>query len=205
MSLYDKYILPKLLNSACGSPPVEYQRKKVVPLCSGEVLEIGIGSGLNLPFYNLSHVKTVRGIDPSKELQKMALKKAFELGMEIDFMIGGAEEIPLPSNSIDTVLLTYTLCTIPEPDQALKEMKRVLKDKGRLIFCEHGKAPDEEISKWQKRINPFWKKIAGGCNLNRDITGLIERSGFKIDELDNMYLPNTPKIAAFNYWGSARL
>ena len=204
MSLYDKYILPRLLNCACSARPMIYQRQKVVPQAEGNVLEVGIGSGLNLPFYDKSKVKKIWGLDPSEELNRMASKVATEENLEVDFIISGAENIPLPDDHVDTVLITYTMCTIPEVEQANQEMKRVLKPGGKMIFCEHGKAPDPNIHKWQNRVNPFWKKIAGGCNLNRDIPDLIEASGFKLENLETMYLPSTPKIAGYNYWGYAK-
>ena len=204
MSLYDKYILPRLLNCACSARPMIYQRQKVVPQAEGNVLEVGIGSGLNLPFYDKSKVKKIWGLDPSEELNRMASKVATEENLEVDFIISGAENIPLPDDHVDTVLITYTMCTIPEVEQANQEMKRVLKPGGKMIFCEHGKAPDPNIHKWQNRVNPFWKKIAGGCNLNRDIPDLIEASGFKLEKLETMYLPSTPKIAGYNYWGYAK-
>ena len=204
MSLYDKYVLPKLLNSCCSNPPMVYQRKKVVPLAEGDVLEVGIGSGLNLPFYDKSKINKLWGLDPSEELNKMAAEVAKEEKMEVDFIISGAEEIPLPDNKVDTVILTYTMCTIPDVDLANKEIKRVLKPEGKLIFCEHGISPDENVYKWQKRINPIWKRIAGGCNLHRNIPEIIKSSGFNIEEIDTMYLPSTPKFAGYNYWGFAR-
>ena len=203
MSLYDKYVLPKFLNCACGSKPVEYQRKKVVPHAEGVVLEVGIGSGLNLPFYDESKVSQIWGLDPSEELSSMAKETAKNLDIDVKFISSGAEDIPLPDNYFDTALVTYTMCTIPEVIRANIEIKRVLKNTGKLIFCEHGKAPDLNIAKWQSRIDPIWGKLAGGCHLNRDIPSLLEDSGYKIIELDQMYLPNTPKVAGYNYWGFA--
>ena len=203
MSLYDKYLLPKFLNCACGSKPVEYQRKKVVPYAEGVVLEVGIGSGLNIPFYDKSKISKIWGLDPSEELSAMAKRVAEENSIDINFISGGAEEISLPDNFFDTALVTYTMCTIPEVIRANIEIKRVLKETGKLIFCEHGVAPDENIAKWQSRIDPIWRKFAGGCHLNRDIPSILEDSGFKIIELDQMYLPNTPKVAGYNYWGFA--
>ena len=203
MSLYDKYVLPKFLNCACGSNPVARQRQKVVPLVEGKVLEIGIGSGLNLPFYDKSKIDELWGLDPSEELSDMARKVADRENIVVNFISSGAEEIPLPDSYFDSVLITYTMCTIPEVARANKEIKRVLKRGGKLIFCEHGEAPDENIRKWQKRINPFWGKLAGGCNIYRKIPTLIQNSGFEIVELEEMYLPKTPKIAGYNYWGYA--
>ena len=204
MSLYNKYILPKFLNCACGSKPINYQRQKVVPLAKGKVLDIGIGSGLNIPFYNSDKIDKVIGIDPSHELIELAKELANDSKASIDLVIGSAESIPYPDNFFDTVLVTYTMCTIPNVAIANKEMWRVLKDDGRLIFCEHGLAPDKKISKWQNRIDPFWGKIAGGCHLNRDIQKLITDAGFSFESLDKMYLPSTPKFAGYNYWGVSK-
>ncbi|MDA7696975.1 class I SAM-dependent methyltransferase [Gammaproteobacteria bacterium] len=201
MGLYDKYILPKFLNCACGSKPINYQRQKVVPLAKGKVLDIGIGSGLNIPFYNSDKIDKVIGIDPSHELIDLAKELANDSKASIELVIGNAESIPYPDNFFDTVLVTYTMCTIPNVAIANKEMWRVLKDDGRLIFCEHGLAPDKKISKWQNRIDPFWGKIAGGCHLNRDIQKLITDAGFSFESLDKMYIPSTPKFAGYNYWG----
>ena len=201
MGLYDKYILPKFLNCACGSKPINYQRQKVVPLVKGKVLDIGIGSGLNIPFYNSDQIDKVIGIDPSYELIELAKELANDSKASIELVIGSAESIPYPDNFFDTVLVTYTMCTIPNVVIANKEMWRVLKDDGRLIFCEHGLAPDKKISKWQNRIDPFWGKIAGGCHLNRDIQKLITDAGFSFESLDKMYIPSTPKFAGYNYWG----
>tara|TARA_Y100001960_G_scaffold225725_1_gene236352 strand:- start:1857 stop:2477 length:621 start_codon:yes stop_codon:yes gene_type:complete len=205
MGFYDKYILPTFLNCACGTKPMQYQRKKIVPFAKGDVLEIGIGSGLNLPFYDLDQINKIWGLDPSEELNSMAKKVARDIDIDVDLIIGGAEEIPLPENSIDTILLTYTLCTIPKVKDSIKEIERVLKPSGSMLFCEHGLAPDEKVAKWQQRLNPYWKKIAGGCNLNRDIPKIIQDSSFKITKLETMYLPSTPKFAGFNYWGEVKV
>ena len=204
MSFYDKYILPKVLNCTCASKPIRYQRDKIVPLAEGVVLDVGIGSGLNIPFYNKSKINYLYGLDPSKELLDIAKSIANENQLEVDFLQCSAESIPLPDRSIDTVLITYTMCTIPDVALSNSEIMRVLKDDGKLLFCEHGLAPDKNIAKWQKRINPLWGKIAGGCNLNRDIPKLISSSGFKISNMEEMYLPSTPKFAGYNYWGIAK-
>ena len=204
LSFYDKYILPKFLNCACGSKPINYQREKIVPLAEGTVLDVGIGSGLNIPYYNKSKIKYLYGLDPSIELLNLAKPLAKKNELEIEFLECGAEAIPLPNDSIDTVVITYTLCTIPDTQLSNQEIMRVLKPNGKLLFCEHGLAPDINIAKWQKRINPIWNKIAGGCNLNRDIPKLIRSSGFKILNMEEMYLPSTPKFAGYNYWGVAK-
>ena len=203
MSFYDKYILPSFLNCACGSKPIKCQRGKVVPMAEGVVLEVGIGSGLNIPYYDSTKVSSIIGLDPSAELNNMAKKVAADEGFEVDFILSGAESIPLPDNHVDTVLITYTLCTIPDALSANKEMRRVLKPGGKMIFCEHGLAPDAGVAKWQARIDPYWGKIAGGCHLNRNIPQLIQDAGFTIQSMEQMYLPSTPKFAGYNYWGVA--
>jgi len=159
LGLYNKYILPKVLNCTCGSKPINYQRAKIVPLAEGVVLDIGIGSGLNIPFYNKSKIKYLYGLDPSKELIEMAKPLANLNQIEIEFLECGAENIPLLDNSIDTVLITYTMCTISNVSLANSEIIRVLKDDGKLLFCEHGLAPDKIVANWQKRINPIWTKL----------------------------------------------
>ena len=200
---YEKYLLPKLLDCCCSTKPINYQRKKIVPNASGNILEIGIGSGLNLPFYEKSKINNLYGIDPSSELCNMAKKTASDNEIDVNLLINGAEEIELPKDSIDTVVMTYTLCTIPNPMDALKEIKRVMKNDAKMLFCEHGTAPDKNITKWQNRINPIWGKLFGGCNINRDIPNILKENGFKINTLDQMYLPSTPKIVGYNYWGEA--
>jgi ubiquinone/menaquinone biosynthesis C-methylase UbiE len=202
-SWYEKFFLPKVCDKCCSTKPINYQRNKVVPLAKGIVLEIGIGSGLNIPFYNKNNIEKIIGLDPSEELNFLANKVAKKNNIEIDFIISGAEDIALPDNSIDTILITYTLCTIPDLDNSMAEMKRVLKSDGKFIFCEHGIAPDQNIVKWQTRINPIWKALMGGCNINRNIPKIISDGGFDITNISEMYLPSTPKIVGYNYWGIA--
>lgn len=202
MNLYDKYLLPRLVDFTCGLKPMMKQREKIVPLAEGRVLEIGIGSGLNLPFYTPGKIKHLWGLDPSREIWALARDKHGKLDFDIEFIEGVAEEIPLDSGTVDTVLITYTICTVPNVISALKEARRVLKSDGRLLFCEHGLAPDESVQRWQKRLNPIWKRIGGGCNLNRPIPYLIEQAGFSIRDMESMYIPGW-KPASFNYWGVA--
>lgn len=202
MGFYDKYMLPKLVHFTCGQNPSMRQREKVVPLAVGRVLEIGIGSGLNIPFYDTHKVEHLWGLDPSAEMWSIAQKNAEQHHIEAEFLQSGAESIPLDSNSADTVIMTYTMCTIPGIHSALDEIKRVLKSGGKLIFCEHGKAPDKNIQRWQNHLNPIWKKFSGGCNLNRPIPELLEQSGFKSGDMQTMYLPGW-RPATFNYWGTA--
>ncbi len=202
MGFYDKYVLPRVVNLTCSLKPTMKQREKIVPLAEGRVLEIGVGSGLNLPFYNPEKVRHLWGLDPSIEMWALAQKALPKLDFEMEFLEAPAEAIPLDSDSVDTVMITYTLCTIPEVLPALEEMRRVLKADGRLLFCGHGMAPDRSVRKWQDRLNPLWTKLGGGCNLNRPIPELLEKGGFKIREMDAMYIPGW-KPASFNYWGSA--
>lgn len=202
MKLYDKYILPKLINWTCSQKPNQKQRAKIVPLAYGNVLEIGIGSGLNLPFYNNEKVKCLIGLDPSKPLWKVGNYNSDDLDFNFQFIEGYSENIPADNNAFDCVVITYTLCSIPNFTKALSEMRRVLKPKGQLLFCEHGKAPDTSIHFWQNKINPIWKVLGGGCNLNRDIPKIIESNGLKIKALETMYIPGW-KPASFNYWGTA--
>jgi ubiquinone/menaquinone biosynthesis C-methylase UbiE len=203
MGFYEKHIVPHIINCACGSKPIRYQRKKVVPMAEGTVLEIGIGTGLNLPYYDPAKVKKVIGLDPSEASWKLAGKRAKDLPFPVEFVGLPGELIPLDDRSVDTVLMTFSLCTIPDPVRALEGMRRVLKPGGKLVFCEHGAAPDTDVLKWQNRVNPIWRALFGGCNLNRRIPELVERGGFRIADLQTMYLPSTPRIAGFNYWGVA--
>ncbi len=202
MGIYGKYLLPKIIDFGCSQNPAMKQREKVVPLAKGKVLEIGIGSGLNLPFYNQNQVDRVTGIDPSREMWNRSQQQAGQFTLPVEFIQSGAESMPVESQVYDSVVVTYTLCTIAELEPAFDEIRRVLKPSGKLIFCEHGKAPDKSVEKWQNRLNPIWKKLGGGCNLNRDIPNLIETYGFKIECLDTMYIPGW-KPASFNFWGTA--
>jgi ubiquinone/menaquinone biosynthesis C-methylase UbiE len=203
MGFYERNIVPHFINCACASKPIRRQREKIVPNASGTVLEIGIGTGLNLPFYDANKVDRLIGLDPSEKSWELAGKRAAELDFEVEFIGLPSEEIPLDENSVDTVLVTFSLCTIPDPISALKGMGRVLRPGGRLLFAEHGRAPDEGVRKWQDRIEPVWKKIAGGCHLSRDIPALLDAGGFAVNELEQMYLPSTPRFAGYNYWGTA--
>ena len=202
MGLYDRYILPKVVHFTCGLKPNMRQRAKVVPRAHGRVLEIGIGSGLNLPYYDSAKVSKVWGLDPSPEMTKMARRVAASLPFEVEFIGLPGDEIPLEDGSIDTVVVTYTLCTIPDTAPALHQIRRVLRPGGELVFCEHGAAPDASVRRWQDRLNPMWKRLGGGCNLNRPIPALIEAGGFRIKRLDTMYIPGW-RPASFNYWGAA--
>jgi ubiquinone/menaquinone biosynthesis C-methylase UbiE len=202
MGFYDHYILPPFLHFACGLKPFRMQRQKVVPRARGRVLEVGIGSGLNLPFYDGGQVEKVIGIDPSPELRVYAERAASAAPFDVEFIEQPAERLALDEASIDTVVVTYTLCTISDTLAALSQIGRVLRPDGELLFCEHGQAPDEGVRLWQDRLTPVWGKIAGGCHLNRVIPELIKAGGFNITELETQYLDGW-KPLTFNYWGVA--
>ena len=200
---YESRVLPKLLTVLCNTKPNHYQRKKVVPLAIGDVVEIGVGPGLNLQYYNLDTVNKVIGIDPSDELNKIAKKNANKVNLDIEFNLSSAESIDLPTSSVDSVVCTFSLCSIPNPQTALKEIYRILKPGGKYYFCEHGISPDLSTRVFQNVTNVFYPKLSGGCHANRDIPKLISESGLKILEKDTMYLPGSVKFLGFNYWGVA--
>jgi ubiquinone/menaquinone biosynthesis C-methylase UbiE len=202
MGFYDRHILPRAINLVCSSKPNMKQREKVVPLAEGEVLEIGMGSGLNLGFYDRKKVRKVWGLEPSEGMRQLARKNFDGADLEIEVIDLPGEEIPLDTNSVDTVVVTYTLCTIPDARRALHGMHRVLRPSGKLLFCEHGLAPDEAVQKWQNRINPAWRMFSGGCNVNRNIPDLLQSGGFRIDVDERMYIPGV-RVLSYNYWGSA--
>jgi SAM-dependent methyltransferase len=204
MGFYDQRVLPHVINCACGTGPIMKQREKVVPLATGVVLEIGIGTGRNLPYYDPEKVERVIGLDPSRRSWQLAADRAAHVDFDVEFIGLPGEQIPLEDASVDTVMVTYALCTIPDPVTALHGMGRVLRPGGRLIFCEHGKAPDAGVCKWQDRLNGAWRSVLGGCNLNRDIPSLVAAGGFRITAMDSMYLPGTPRFAGYNVWGQAQ-
>ncbi len=202
MSVYENHILPRLTDLACGARPTHRQRQKIVPRAYGDVLEIGFGSGLNLPYYDRSKVRRVFALEPSAGMRRMAKNRVEAADMDIRFIDLPGEQIPLADRSVDSVLVTYTLCTIPDAVAALRGMRRVLKPGGYLFFCEHGKAPDAGVYRWQRRINPVWRRFAGGCNMDRDIPALLESSGFTVEEDNRMYIPGI-RALSYNFWGSA--
>jgi SAM-dependent methyltransferase len=204
MGLYAKYILPRMIDIAMRNKDTARLRAEWIPKARGTVLEIGIGSGLNLSFYS-PEVLQVYGVDPSRELQRMARNRAVKTSRNITFLTQSAEEpIPLDANSVDTVVMTWTLCSIPDPSRALEEAKRVLRPRGVLIFLEHGLSKDSKVAAWQNRLTPMWKHIGGGCHLNRRVDSLILNAGFRIGELRTGYLPG-PRPMTFNYQGLAHL
>jgi SAM-dependent methyltransferase len=201
MNFYDKRLLPHFINFACGVKPIIRQREKVVPLAEGVVLEVGMGAALNPPFYDPGKVDFIWGLEPSEGMRKLARKNLKKTTIGVNWIASPAGEIPLADRSVDTVLLTFTLCTIPDCHAALLQMRRVLKPEGKLIFCEHGAAPDETTRRWQARLTPWWKRIAGGCRLDRPIPDYIEEAGFRITRMESEYLHGVPRLAGFVYWG----
>ena len=202
MGFYARRVLPYIINLAMKNKDATRLREVWVPRARGEVLEIGIGSGLNLPFYS-SEVERVYGVEPSLALQDMARRSQAAGRTKVEFLSQSAEDpLPLPDQSIDTIVMTWTLCSIPNPSQALAQMRRVVKTQGRLLFIEHGRAPDLGVVAWQDRLTPIWKKIGGGCHLNRKIDELIVSAGFQIAELKTYYLPG-PRPMTYTYQGFA--
>ena len=204
-SFYNSRILPCCLDMACGLTPILMQREKIVPLALGEVLEIGIGSGLNLPYYQPEKVARIVGVDPDDHSWKLSEERRSQISIPIERIGVSGERIPLDDDSFDSVVITYSLCTIPDPVQALQEAKRLLRPGGRLYFCEHGLAPDAGVAKWQKRIDPFWKVVAGGCHSGRDIPAIFEAAAFEFESLDEMYITRGLKVLSYNYWGIAKV
>ena len=205
MSFYEQHILPHVIDFACGDKIIMQERAEVLGAAEGRVLEVGMGSGLNLRYYNPDKVDLVWGLEPSEGMRRKAQKNLAASPVRVEWLGLPGEEIPLEDNSADTVVLTFTLCTIPDWQQALSQMRRVLKPGGKLLFCEHGAAPDAGVLKWQNRINPLWKKLAGGCHLNRPIPKYLADGGFRIDRIEADYLPKTPRIAGFRYRGVAAI
>lgn len=203
-ALYDRFVLPRLLKCACSSPPIMKQRAKIVPKAEGRVLELGIGMGMNLGFYDAARVSEVMGVDPSPELRAIAEAATRDPALKVRVEDGTAEALPFDDRSFDSVVCTFTLCSVCTPPQALAEARRVLKPGGRFLYCEHGLAPDAGVAKWQRRIEPVWKRIAGGCHLTRPVTSAIQAAGFRVEKVDTMYLPRTPRFAGWNEWGVAR-
>ncbi len=204
MSFYAERILPRLLILACGVRPVTKQREKIVPRATGDVLEIGFGGGANLPFYDRDAVRHVWGLEPSEGMRRLAQRPISESDLDVELIDLPGEEIPLDDNSVDTVLVTYTLCTIADTATALAGMRRALKPGGQLLFCEHGRAPDKDVCKWQDRCDPTWQKVAGGCSMKKDIPKILAAAGFRVEDDNRMYIPGI-KALSYNYWGAATL
>ena len=207
MGFWDSYILPPLIGCACSAKPIMKQREKIVPNAEGVVLEVGCGTGTNFDLYDANKVTRLHALEPSSGMLKRAraAMQGHIMGDITEFHEAGAEAVPLDDASVDTAVVTFVLCTIPDWQSSLTELRRVLKPGGRVLFSEHGLAPDAGVAKWQRRIEPIWKKLAGGCHLTRDTVEMLEATGFAIESHETMYLPSTPRIAGFAAWGSARV
>jgi SAM-dependent methyltransferase len=200
MGIYAEWILPRLIDRAMQTPEVTPYRETLIPRASGCVLEIGIGSGLNCPFYT-SAVERIIGLDPSRVLLRRAAERSSDMSQPIHLIQGSAEAIPLRSGTVDTVVMTWVLCGIPDPRRALSEMHRVLRPDGQLLFVEHGRAPEPQVARWQHRLDPLWTRVS--CHLDRPMDALIAGAGFAIADLNTGYLGHGPKLAAYMYAGRA--
>ncbi len=200
-SWYDDHIVPRFIKCACSAPGIMELRAKLVPLAQGNVFEIGCGGGINQQFYDPARVSRYAGIDPSEKGLEYARWEAAKKGWETDIRQGFGEDIPFAADSFDTVVCTYTLCSVADPARVLAEIRRILRPGGKLLFLEHGRAPDVGVAKWQGRIEPVWKRLAGGCHLTRPISAAVADSGLPVTPLGQQYLPKTPRFAGWMEWG----
>lgn len=201
MSIYARCVLPRLTDLVMRNKADAAERAKLVPLASGAVLEVGIGSALNVPFYGAG-VARLCGLDPSIELWRIGRRRVARARFPVQFLVGSAERIPLEDHTVDTVVSTWTLCTIPDPALAMAEIRRVLKPEGRLVFIEHGRAPERRVQAWQGRLTPLWKRVAGGCHMNREIDAIIGKAGFRLSRIERGYTSG-PKLLTYLYRGVA--
>ncbi|TFL16553.1 class I SAM-dependent methyltransferase [Jannaschia formosa] len=204
MSFYDRHIAPRLIDWSCGGNAVTPNRRRIVPEAEGRVLEIGAGSGLNLPFYDPARVSHLWALEPDAAMRRLAQPRIADAPVGPDWLAASAEAIPLENASVDTVLTTYTLCTVPHEQRALAEIRRVLKPGGRLLFCEHGAAPNGRVRRWQDRLNGLNRCLGAGCNINRRPDRAIKIAGFTLETLETGYLAGVPKIGAFTFLGAGR-
>lgn len=200
-TLYEEVILSRLIRCACGDPKIMALRAELVPLAEGRVFELGVGGGLNQQFYDPQRVSSFAGIDPGANLLDFARKAAREKGWEIDIRAGRGEDIPFADGSFDTVVSTYTLCSVDDQQQVLAELRRILRPGGRFLYLEHGRAPDAAPARWQRIIEPAWKRIMGNCHLTRPVAGAVSNAGFAIDPMGERYLAKMPKWVGWMEWG----
>ena len=203
MSLWAKHVLPGLIERAASGPAILDERRRWIPRAHGQVLELGIGSGLNLPFYDPARVTAVTGIDPSVPLLRRAAPRAARAPVPVSLVEGWAERLPFDPGAFDSAIVTYSLCSMDEPARALAEVRRVLRPGGALVFVEHGLAPDAGTRWWQRRLDPLWRRFAGGCRLDRDPPALLRETGFAVDELTAGY-SGTVRVMSYTYQGTAR-
>ncbi len=202
MRFYSRNILPWLIKWVCSNGSSDTKRAMVVPLARGRVLEIGIGAGNNLPHYDGSLVSHLTAIDPLEEVWKIRSVDLSELPFEVEYIRAGAESIPAKDETFDSAVTTFTLCSVDDIHKSLTEIHRVLKPGGVLLYSEHGRSPRKSTERWQNLVNPLWKRVSGGCNLNRDIPGLLEQHGFNTENISTEYMPGW-SLTSYNYWGSA--
>ena len=202
MGLYSRFILPRLIDLVMRAPAERAERRQMIPRASGSVLEVGFGSGLNLPFYG-PDVREIHAVDPSAELWRLGRRRVTQVKCPVRFLQASAEQIPLDDDRFDTVTMTWTLCSIPDPLRALAEVRRVLKPDGRLVFIEHGRSPDPTVRAWQARLTPWWRRIAGGCHLDREVDALLAAAGFHVADLSTGYAVG-PKPFSYLFKGVAR-
>lgn len=201
---WDRHVVPKMIGTCCGMPQLQKMRAKVVPMASGRVLELGAGGAANLPLYDRGQVQHVTGIDPSPELIALARRRMTDADTQFFSVLAEqAEDLPFDDDSFDSVVTTFTLCTVGDQARALQEAKRVLKPGGQLLFLEHGLAPDARTRRWQHRLDPIWCRLAGGCHLHRPVTDAIVTAGFRVPERHGRYMPRTPSFLGWMEWGTA--
>lgn len=203
-NFWDRHIMPRLITFCCGQPAIAKARSRIVPRAQGDVLELGCGGGINLDHYDRARITRLTGVDPSPQLLETALGKARARGFDADFRPGIAEALPFGDAAFDTVLTTFTLCSVQDPEAVLREMRRVLKPGGSILFLEHGAAPDAGPARWQQRIEPVWKTIAGGCHLTRPVAQAFRAQGFRLGDCHSRYLPKTPRFLGWIEMGEAR-
>ena len=205
MNWWERHMVPRLIGCCCAQPQIMKARSRVVPQAQGDVLELGCGGGINLGFYDRQRVKSLTGLDPSPGLLDQTRAMMHETGMVADIHTGIGEAMPFDNACFDTVLVTFTLCSVHDPKQVLGEMRRVLKPGGKVLFLEHGRAPDADVQKWQRRIEPIWKRIGGNCHLTRPISDSYAQAGFQIAHAEKAYMPKTPRPFGWIEWGEARI
>lgn len=205
MTWWERHMVPRLIGCCCAQPQIMKARSRVVPLAEGDVLELGCGGGINLGFYDRTRVKSLTGLDPSPGLLDQTRAMMQATGMTADIHAGIGEAMPFADARFDTVLVTFTLCSVHQPQQVVAEMRRVLKPSGKVLFLEHGRAPDADVQTWQRRIEPLWKRIGGNCHLTRPIRGSYTDAGFKIAQAEKGYMPKTPRPFGWIEWGEARI
>lgn len=201
--LWEAHVVPRMIKCACASPAIMELRAGVVPRAQGRVFEIGCGGGLNHQFYDTARVTGFAGIDPSGKLLDYAREAAAQKGWQADIREGVGEDIPFADESFDTAVCTYTLCSVHDPDKVLSELRRILKPGGQLLFLEHGLSPEARVAGWQRRIEPLWKPLMGGCHLTRPVTAPVLQHGFALSDPGHQYMPGMPKWAAWMEWGIA--